>query len=131
MSDPAQDGAVDAALCLRIAQDQLTNAPDWIRTELWDAKGYADVPGQPNREQMQALVRMLLAERFGLVMHMEKRMSSVYMLTVAKGGAKIAARKGDPNGLRTRTIARIAAWRQCKLKTFQWASWRDCYAYRS
>lgn len=80
-------------------KSQLTNAPDWIRTELWDAKGYADVPGQPNREQMQALVRKLLAERFGLVMHMEKRMSSVYMLTVAKGGAKMAASKGDPNGL--------------------------------
>jgi len=80
-------------------KSQLANAPDWIRTELWDAKGYADVPGQPSREQMQALVRKLLAERFGLVMHMEQRNSSVYMLTVAKGGAKMAASNGDPNGL--------------------------------
>src|SRR5581483_4525851 len=80
-------------------KSQLANTPDWIRTELWDAKGYADVPGQPNREQMQALVRKLLTERFGLVTHMEKRMSSVYMLTVAKVGAKMAASKGDPNGL--------------------------------
>jgi uncharacterized protein (TIGR03435 family) len=78
---------------------QLANAPDWIRTELWDAKGYADVPGQPNREQMQTLVRKLLAERFGLVMHMEQRKLSVYMLTVATGGPKMAASKGDPNGL--------------------------------
>jgi uncharacterized protein (TIGR03435 family) len=80
-------------------KSQLANTPDWIRTELWDAKGYADVPGQPNREQMQALVRKLLAERFGLVKHIEQRESSVYLLTVAKGGAKMAASKGDPNGL--------------------------------
>jgi uncharacterized protein (TIGR03435 family) len=80
-------------------KSQLANAPDWIRTELWDAKGYADVAGQPNREQMQSLVRKLLAGRFGLVMHMEQRESPVYALTVAKGGAKLAASTGDPNGL--------------------------------
>lgn len=80
-------------------KSQLQNVPDWARTELWDAKGYADVAGQPNREQMQSLVRKLLAERFGLVMHMEQHETSMYMLTVAKGGAKMAASKGDPNGL--------------------------------
>ena len=82
-----------------LQKSQLVNAPDWIRTELWDAKGYADVPGQPNREQMQGLVRKLLAERFGLVMHTEKHESSVYALTAAKGGAKMTLSTGDPNGL--------------------------------
>jgi uncharacterized protein (TIGR03435 family) len=80
-------------------KSQLVNAPGWIQTELWDTKGYADVPGQPNREQMQRLVRKLLAERFGFVMHTEKRESSVYALTVAKGGAKMTPSTGDPNGL--------------------------------
>jgi len=82
-----------------LQKSQLVNAPEWIRTELWDAKGYADVPGQPNREQMQRLVRKLLAERFGLVMHTEKHESSVYALTAAKGGAKMTPSTGDPNGL--------------------------------
>lgn len=80
-------------------KSQLANVPDWARTELWDAKGYADVPGQPNREQMQSLVRKLLAERFGLTLHMEQRESSVYLLTVAKSRMKMTPSAGDPNGL--------------------------------
>lgn len=80
-------------------KSQLADVPDWVRTEPWDAKGYADAPGEPSREQMQALVRKLLAERFGMVMHMEQRESPVYALTIAKGGAKMAASTGDPNGL--------------------------------
>ena len=80
-------------------KSQLENMPDWARTELWDAKGYADAPGQPSREQMQALVRKLLKERFGLVMHIEQHEASIYMLTEAKGGAKLKASAGDPNGL--------------------------------
>jgi uncharacterized protein (TIGR03435 family) len=80
-------------------KSQLGDVPDWVRTELWDAKGYADAAGQPNREQMQSLVRKLLKERFGLVMHMEQHEASIYMLTVARGGARMAISKGDPNGL--------------------------------
>ena len=80
-------------------ESQLVNAPDWIRTELWDAKGYADEPGQPNHQQMQSLVRKLLKERFGLVMHTEQKEMEAYALTVAKSGPKMTSSKGDPNGL--------------------------------
>lgn len=79
-------------------KSQLVNAPDWIRTELWDARGYADVPGQPNHQQMQSLVRKLLAERFGLVMHTEQKEMGAYALTVGKSGPKMTPSKGDPNG---------------------------------
>lgn len=80
-------------------ESQLVNAPDWTRTELWDAKGYADAAGQPNHQQMQALVRKLLAERFGLVMHIERKEMEAYALTVTKSGPKMTPSKGDPNGL--------------------------------
>ncbi|HWG16338.1 MAG TPA: TIGR03435 family protein [Acidobacteriaceae bacterium] len=79
-------------------QRQLVNEPDWTRTELWDAKGYADVAGQPDREQMQSLVRKLLAERFGLMAHTEQREMQTYALTVAKAGPKMKTSAGDPNG---------------------------------
>ena len=67
---------------------QIVNAPDWIRTERWDARGVPDVPGQPSLRQMQALARKVLTERFGLVTHTEKREMEVYALTVAKSGRR-------------------------------------------
>jgi uncharacterized protein (TIGR03435 family) len=82
-----------------VHKKQIVNAPDWIRTERWDARGVPDVPGQPSLKQLQSLVRKLLVERFGLVTHTEKREMEVYALTVAKGGEKMTPSAGDPNGL--------------------------------
>jgi uncharacterized protein (TIGR03435 family) len=77
---------------------QLVSAPDWIQTELWNAEGYADAPGEPNHEQMQSLVRKLLTERFGLVVHKEQKEMPVYFLTLAKGGLRMTSTVDDPNG---------------------------------
>jgi uncharacterized protein (TIGR03435 family) len=82
-----------------VQKKEIVNAPDWIRTERWDIKGVPDVPGQPSIPQLQALTRKLLAERFGLVTHTEKREMEVYALTVGKGGEKMTPSAGDPNGL--------------------------------
>ncbi|HEY4379781.1 MAG TPA: TIGR03435 family protein [Acidobacteriaceae bacterium] len=78
-------------------QSQALNAPGWMRTERWHVEGIAGVPGQPNREQMGSLVRKLLAERFGLVMHQEQREMRVFALTAAKGGPKMAASADGAN----------------------------------
>lgn len=78
---------------------QIVNAPDWVRSAVWDVRGYADVPGQPGVQQFQSLIRKLLSERFGLVTHTEKRELAVYALRVAKSGLKIVKSAGDPNGL--------------------------------
>jgi uncharacterized protein (TIGR03435 family) len=40
----------------------------------------------------------VLADRFGLKVHDEKRELSVYALTVAKGGPKLTKSLGNPNG---------------------------------
>ena len=55
-----------------VHKTQIVIAPDWGRSELWDAKGYADVPGQPNVKQFQSMLRKLLVERLGLKFHMEQ-----------------------------------------------------------
>lgn len=80
-----------------LQENQVLNAPDWMRTERWYVEGVAGVPGQPNREQVGSLVRKLLAERFGLVMHHEQREMRVFALAVAKGGPKMAPSADDPN----------------------------------
>ena len=78
-------------------ESQVLNAPDWMRTERWHIEGFADVPGQPNRKQMEGLVRKVLTERFGLAVHHEQREMRVFALVVAKGGPKIAPSADDPN----------------------------------
>jgi uncharacterized protein (TIGR03435 family) len=82
-----------------VHQRQLAGEPDWIRTERWDAQGIANVPGQPTHPQMQSLVRKLLAERFGLVLHPEQKEMVAYALTVAKGRPRMDKSAGDPNGM--------------------------------
>jgi len=82
-----------------VHKTQVMNAPDWVRSERWDARGYPDVPGQPSLPQFQGMIRKLLVERFGLVEHTEKRDLAVYALTVGKGALKIEKSAGDPNGI--------------------------------
>jgi uncharacterized protein (TIGR03435 family) len=48
--------------------------------------------------QMQKMFRKLLADRFNLTVHSEKRDLSVYALSLAKGGPKIDKSQGDQNG---------------------------------
>jgi uncharacterized protein (TIGR03435 family) len=82
-----------------VQKKQILNAPNWIATEKWDVNGVIDTPGQPSEDQGRALVRKLLAERFGLATHTGKRELSVYAITVARGGVKMTPSAGDPNAL--------------------------------
>jgi uncharacterized protein (TIGR03435 family) len=82
-----------------VQKKQIFNAPSWIAIEKWDVNGVIDTPGQPSEDQGHAVVRKLLAERFGLGSHAEQRELSVYAVTVAKGGVRMTPSAGDPNGL--------------------------------
>jgi len=77
---------------------QLANLPDWAKTARWDVDGLPTVEGQPSLHQVQALIRKILAERFGLQLHTEQRELPVFALTVAKGGPKMVTNTSDPNG---------------------------------
>ena len=45
------------------------------------------------------MVQKMLADRFKLSFHHDTKELSVYVLSVAKGGPKLAKSEGDPNGL--------------------------------
>jgi uncharacterized protein (TIGR03435 family) len=77
---------------------QLIGAPDWIEKDRYDVLGKPDVEGQPNNRQTRALIQKLLADRFSLKFHREKRELSVYAILVGKTGAKITTNEGDPKG---------------------------------
>jgi uncharacterized protein (TIGR03435 family) len=69
--------------------------PSWFGTQRFDI--VAKIPSGASREQFLAMLRNLLAERFGLVLHVEQRELPSYALTVDKAGSKLKASDRDPN----------------------------------
>jgi uncharacterized protein (TIGR03435 family) len=68
--------------------------PDWIRSDKYDLEAKADRE-RPRAEIMQML-RTLLAERFQMRVHRETRELPAYVVTVARGGAKLRpSKEGD------------------------------------
>src|SRR5579863_2374698 len=78
---------------------QLTGGPAWMESEKYDMAGKPDAPGQPNVDQMKMMIQKLLADRFQLKFHFEKRDLSAYAVTITKAGAKIIRSQDDPKGL--------------------------------
>jgi uncharacterized protein (TIGR03435 family) len=90
-----------AALTAGLGQGQ--QRPEWIKSKqfLYDvaAKG---APGA-SRAQLQAMMQALLAERFKLRTHRERKEMSYYALVTAKNGPKIQPVKDVPDGFRGTT----------------------------
>ncbi len=78
---------------------QLTGGPAWTESDKFDMAGKPDAPGQPNVDQMKVMIQKLLADRFQLKFHFEKRDLPVYAITIAKTGAKLVKSQDDPNGI--------------------------------
>ena len=76
---------------------QIVGAPDWFANQLYDIDGVPDVQGPPSREQSDLMLQKLLADRFKLSFHHEKRELSVYAISLGKGGAKLAKSPEGPN----------------------------------
>jgi uncharacterized protein (TIGR03435 family) len=86
---------------------QIIDAPPWFGTDLYDIEGKPDTEGRPNNKQMGIMVQKLLAERFKLTFHHDKRELSVYVITVATGGPKMTkstAAPNDPSGFQFRGL---------------------------
>jgi uncharacterized protein (TIGR03435 family) len=62
--------------------------PSWVAGDKFDLVGVPDGEGQPSGKQWLTMVQKLLAERFKLAFHREKKDLSVYVLSVSKGGLK-------------------------------------------
>jgi uncharacterized protein (TIGR03435 family) len=78
---------------------QVVNAAAWVESDKFDIDAQPDAPGTPNDKQLKTMVQKLLADRFQLKFHEDKKEMSAYVLTVAKNGPKLTKSQGDPNGL--------------------------------
>lgn len=70
--------------------------PDWIGSERYDIQ--ATIPAGSSREQLPEMFQNLLAERFGLKFHREKREFPVYALILGKGPLKVKEASADEAG---------------------------------
>jgi uncharacterized protein (TIGR03435 family) len=68
---------------------QIVDAPDSLFHDRYDIEGTTDTPGEPSLRQQQEMLQKLLADRFQLKFHREKRELSVYAIQIAKGGPKL------------------------------------------
>jgi uncharacterized protein (TIGR03435 family) len=68
--------------------------PEWMRVDRYNLEARAD--GERSRAEMMLMLQTLLADRFQFRMHRETRELPAYVLTVARGGAKLTRTKdGD------------------------------------
>ena len=82
---------VTIATCIKWAygvQRAQVVGPGLLTSERYDITAKSDGPA--TKEEMKAMMRSLLEERFGLKFHSERRELKSYALVVAKGGAKPA-----------------------------------------
>ncbi len=84
-------------LAYNVHARQIEGGPAWLDSAKYDTVGRPDTPGRPSRDQMKLMIQKLLADRFQLKFHTEKRELPVYAMVVLKTGAKITVSAGDPN----------------------------------
>ena len=77
-----------------VHKKQIVGGPAWFPTDKYDIEGVPDTEGKPNRQQLASMVQGLLADRFKLVVHRDKRELAVYALTVGKNGPRLTKSTG-------------------------------------
>lgn len=80
----------------RIPSNQITGGPDWFNTTTFNVD--AKVDNAHNIDDLHTMFKNLLADRFGLKFHTEKKEGPVYALVIDKSGLKMTP-DGSTGGL--------------------------------
>jgi uncharacterized protein (TIGR03435 family) len=85
------------AVAYGIHERQIANGPAWLVTDRFNITATPDAEGQASLNQSRMMLRKLLADRFGLAFHREKRELSVYAIVLGKSGVhKLRKSEADP-----------------------------------
>jgi uncharacterized protein (TIGR03435 family) len=76
---------------------QVVGGPSWMESERFDITAKPESQGIPNVTQLRTMVQKLLADRFGLAFHREKREMPAYVITAGRGASKLT--KNESGGL--------------------------------
>lgn len=69
----------------------ISGGPAWSGSDRYEIMAVAPGDQRPTYDEQMAMLRKLMAERFNLAFHREKKEFSIYEITVAKGGPKFMA----------------------------------------
>lgn len=78
------------AFAYEVQARQIIGAPEWVERDRYDIAAVPVEAGTPTDQQLKLMIRKLLAERFKLTFHHDKRELSVYALAVGKDGYKLS-----------------------------------------
>ena len=84
------------AFAYGLQRDQIVGAPDWMDKQEFDISAVAEGEAPPTLAQWKEMVRNLLADRFALRFHRDRKVLPVLLLTVSKGGLKLKPSEADP-----------------------------------
>ncbi len=82
------------ALMYKVPVRQVEGGPKWLDDEFFDIEAHAD--GVHSKEELQAMFRTLLADRFGLQMHTVDRAGKVFALRVDGAAPKMQNNPAGP-----------------------------------
>ncbi|WP_158819398.1 TIGR03435 family protein [Granulicella sp. S156] len=77
------------AFAYEVQAKQIEGGPAWMDKDRYDIAAVPDKEGTPNPQQIRSMIRKLLADRFSLKFHHDKRELSAFVLTVGKNGQKL------------------------------------------
>ena len=77
------------AFAYEVQKKQIVGGADWMDKDRYDIAATIDTEGSPSPAQTRIMIRKLLADRFKLTFHKDKRELSAYVLTVSKSGSKL------------------------------------------
>ena len=99
----------------------IVGGPEWLDTEAFDIDGKPDQ--QRPRQELEQMLRALLADRFGLRLHHETRQVDGFALIVAPRGSRLTASQSFAGsivtGVGTMTTAGAAVDRLAQALTFR------------
>ena len=79
--------------------NQIAGAPSWMENDKFDITARPVAEGVPNVDQLRGLLRGLLADRFRLTTHTDKKEMPAYVLRVGTGAPKLTPNTANPTGL--------------------------------
>ena len=77
---------------------QIVGTLSWLESDNYDIVAKPDGKGVPLQRQWKVMVGKMLADRFQLKFHHEKRELPIYAIQVGKNGPKLVKSAGDPDG---------------------------------
>jgi uncharacterized protein (TIGR03435 family) len=77
---------------------QIVNGPKWLESDKFDIVGSTSSERPPTEPEWMKMMASLLASRFQLRFHLEKRELAVYAIVVGRDGPRLKLSDGDSNG---------------------------------